>query len=171
MILKITLIICLVWMFYQDIRFRAIYWLSFPLLLVLLVTASNNTTGLAEILNNTVFNLLILIIQFVFVSAGLSLKYKRMVNITTDHIGWGDLLFLLVITVYFSPANYFLFYVSSLIAVLLVSLPGLINATKEFKIPLAGLQAIFLAMILLLNWMGVIPSLTNDNWIIDRLVL
>jgi len=168
MILKISLLSCLMWMFYQDMRFRAIYWISFPLMTILLIMCMPEHLQLRELLRNTISNLFILLIQIFFVSVWFSVKNGRVINITDSHIGWGDLLFLISLAFYLSPGNYFLFYVSSLVLVLLISFPSLIKGQNDVKIPLAGLQSLFLGILLTLIWTDLIPDLTKDNWIIDR---
>lgn len=168
MILKISLLSCLIWMFYQDMRFRAIYWICFPVTTLLLIMCLPEYLQLKELFSNTITNLLILLVQIFFVSVWVSLKNRRIINITDSHIGWGDLLFLIAAAFYFSPANYFLFYVSSLVLVLFISLPSLIKRRGQVEIPLAGLQALFLGILLTLIWTNLIPDLTEDKWIIDR---
>lgn len=168
MILKISLLSCLIWMFYQDMCFRAIYWISFPVMTLLLIMCLPERLQLTEFLSNVSVNLFILFLQLFFVSAWFSVKNGRIINITNSHIGWGDLLFLISAAFYLSPGNYFLFYVSSLVLVLLLFLPALMKMQNDVKIPLAGLQALFLGILLTLIWTDLIPDLTKDNWIIDR---
>jgi len=73
--------------------------------------------------------------------------------ITDDLIGWGDILFLVVIVVYLPFVNYVIFYICSLIAVLLIWLIWQSVADVKSKfIPLAGLQSILLAVYLFFSW-------------------
>lgn len=87
--------------------------------------------------------------------------------LTSGYLGWGDVLFLLAISFYFSPFNYILFYVLSLLIVLIYTvITGLIdNKGKQLEIPLAGLQALILCMILILSIFYPNVILYDDTWI------
>jgi hypothetical protein len=77
------------------------------------------------------------------------LKHKKWINMTDQYIGWGDVLFMLAIVPLFSPLSYMLFYVTSLLmTIILVLIAQLIHKRMTF-IPLAGIQACCLIVLLL----------------------
>src|SRR5687767_2383089 len=115
MLLKISIIMTLLYLFYQDWKYRAVYWYVFPVLFCLLSVHSLQGLTFNQLIIHSAYNLGFLLIQLVLLSLYFSVKHKRLVNITHEFLGWGDVLFLLCITCAFSPFNYLLFYVSSLI--------------------------------------------------------
>lgn len=170
MALKISLIIGLLTIFYQDMRYRAVYWLIFPFLLVVLVILSLEKNTYSDLIFHSSLNVGFLIAQFLFLTAYFSLKKRSWVNITSGYLGWGDILFLISVAFYLSPGNYLVFYISSLMIVLLVSLLKMsISKEEESKIPLAGLQALLFALLVITDWMLESFTITNDSWILTYL--
>jgi hypothetical protein len=93
-------------------------------------------------------NLLILVFILTFVSLYFILKYRRLVFIFDTHIGWGDIVFFVTLSLLFSPVNFLSFFVFSLILSLLVAI--VMRLSKNSKnIPLAGLLATLLVPVLL----------------------
>lgn len=170
MLMKASLIIGLVLIFYQDIRYRAVYWIAFPFLLSVLLILSVEQNTYSDLLFHSGLNVAFLLVQFLFLTAYFSLKKRCWVNITSGYLGWGDILFLISVAFYLSPGNYLVFYISSLTIVLLVSLLKMAISKKENnKIPLAGLQALLFAMIVIADWMLESFAITNDAWILSYL--
>ncbi len=95
----------------------------------------------------------------------MSVKNKKIVNILHQHIGLGDLLFFVVLCLAFSPGNFIIFYIFSLIATLV----GCILYIKVFskkmmdEIPLAGGMASILVIVLLVNKMVIHMNLYDDT--------
>ncbi|WP_124582128.1 hypothetical protein [Pedobacter sp. KBW06] len=148
-------------------RYRAVYWICFPILAILLFGLKYSLTGLWDALTETGYGLLFLLIQLLFLWVYFSVKNRKVVNLTNDYLGWGDILFLIVITFYLSPGNYVLFYIGSLILVLLYSIGmGGLQAKKSNKhIPLAGLQAMLLALLMITDYFFKAFTLYSDGWI------
>lgn len=167
MLLNSLLLVLLLFLFYQDMRYRAVYWILFPSLLIVVIILSVRSLGIVSVLLNTVYNLGFIFIQLFLVSLYFSLKEKKLVNITREHLGWGDVLFLLCVSFYFSPANYVIFYISSLF---LIALTALLlvrgNSRKVLKVPLAGLQSLFFMLLWLADWFIASFSLVNDDWLL-----
>lgn len=160
----------MLYLFYQDLRYRAVYWFVFPILFVLLSWYVLQLTAFDEVLINAAFNLGFFLMQLLLLSLYFSLKHKSLVNITRQFLGWGDVLFLVCITVCLSPGNYMVFYIGSLI---LIAIPALIvnKSTSQQKIPLAGLQALLFAGTLIADWCSPAINLNSDNWILNYLNL
>jgi hypothetical protein len=159
----ILLFAVLIFMAWQDFKFRAIYWWLFVLVFMLLGQIKLSQSNWQVLLNDWVANVAFLALQILCLSVYFSCKERRWVNIFKQHLGLGDLLFLFSITCYFSFFNYILFYVMSLLVCLLLSL--LINvysANFKAKIPLAGMQAIVLCVALVLSLLPTPLTLTSD---------
>ncbi|TQM50853.1 hypothetical protein BDE36_2617 [Arcticibacter tournemirensis] len=172
MLIKTLLMTCLLFIFYQDMRYRAVSWFAFPLLLVLLVYISAGSAPVESLLMDRVFNLSFLLLQLGILTVYFSVKQRKIVNITRGLLGWGDILFLLCLAFYLSPVNYVVFYVGSLIVALLISLLSLMkNEPAKNKVPLAGVQALLFAGLALADWNSTLFNLTSDNWYLNFITL
>lgn len=120
----------------------------------------NSWTMIAD----AVWNLAFLLVQFMCLSFYFRVKYMRWTNLTREHIGWGDILFLLCLGFYLPPINYLFFYLLSLVGVLFVSVCIMVLRRGQWKIPLAGLQAMLLAMVILTNVNGSGVDLNDMDW-------
>jgi len=150
---RIAILALLALVFAQDMRSRAVYWLLFPVLTALFIVLAGFSVA-------AVINIVFLLVQFLLVSAYFSIKKRRWVNVMKGLLGWGDMLFLLSIAFYLSVLNFVFFYIASLLFVLLV-------AAKRYKhIPLAGLQALLLAALLITDWWIRPFNLTSDDWLL-----
>lgn len=166
LLLQLFTLICLGFICYQDIRYRAVYWICFPVLCVLLFFLKENHSGIKDSLTDTVYGMLFFGAQLLLLWIYFSIKHKKSVNITRQYLGWGDILFLIVITFYLSPVNYILFYVGSLILVLIYTLTRQFLIQKDNpEIPLAGLQALLLGIALIFSLIQPHLQLYNDTWI------
>ena len=158
---------CLLFLFYQDLRYRAVYWLIFPVLLALLVGVTLGESLGREILISSSLNLAFLMLQLMLLTIYFSMKNKKWVNITKDYLGWGDILFLLTVAFFLSPMNYLFFYIGSLSLVLLFTLATIGNNNKH-RIPLAGLQSLLFAALLLIDWNLSSLNLQSDEWLLKQ---
>jgi hypothetical protein len=164
--LQIIAVVVLASIFIQDLLYRKVNLVFFPLLAIVLIVL-NVQTGMslkesgALILLNTSF----LAIQFLLVSVYFSVKLNKWTNITTELLGWGDILFLTTAGCYLSFVPFIIFYIFSigLILVLWLMLKW-IFAIKTKYIPLAGFQAAMLCVLLIADWKG-----WNNHWI-DNLI-
>lgn len=158
--IKLSTILLLTLMTYQDIRYRAITWYAFPLLAVSLFVLNKNLTFL-EVIVNLGF------VAFNYISATLMISFRhgRLINLLKSHIGPGDILLLVSLAFYFSPINFFAFYFLSL---LLISLgAGIYIKLKDlahFTVPLAGLQSALLGC-LILSSLTIGISFNNISWL------
>jgi hypothetical protein len=162
--IKILLIFNLLFILVQDIKFRAVYWWLFPLLLILCL-GYNYWSHDHFLLHNIGYNLVFLIIVFSSLTLYFSVKNGRIVSLNKDYLGLGDILFLVAISAIFSPFNFCLFVVFSSMLVLIIAL---IYPSWRNNIPLAGLQALFLCLILLFDQH--IIQISSDQWIMYQLI-
>jgi len=132
---------------YEDFKFRAIHW--YWLVLILMIGFWHFDFHLEQ----SLINLSLLLIQFLVLTCYFSFKEKKWINITDKYLGLGDLLFFIPLALFFSPVNFLLFFVGSIIGTLMLML-CLKIVTKQIleTIPLAGFQSIFLLLWLWIGW-------------------
>jgi len=149
-ILLISLLIAVV---IQDFKNKAISWFLIPLLFVGFSIKALLTIEVEEFISYSLINLLLVSINLLGVTILISMKEKKMTNILNTHLGLGDVLFFVVLTVVFSPINFVLFYLLS-IATTAIIYGGImwLNAPKEkMLIPLAGAMSIPLISLLFIE--------------------
>jgi hypothetical protein len=168
-LVKIAILALLALIFFQDIRSRSVLWVLFPVLVVLLMILNFAQHRLfADARYTVLINIGFLSLQFLIVSAYFSIKNGHWINITADLLGWGDILFLLSIAFYLSVLNFLLFYIVSLVGVLLSWLAWLaLSPGKDKHIPLAGLQALLFGLFLTTAWWIKPVNLTSDDWLLQ----
>lgn len=152
----------------QDFKFRAVFWWLFPLLFLALGLLTNDRIGASQTTTNLFTNIGFVFLQLMLLSIYFSVKERRLVNIFAHHFGVGDLLFLLSVTVYFSLFNYILFYVTSLVMVIVFTLilNQLVKKTNP-KIPLAGEQALLLVLFMAIDWLNSTINFSTDLWVVN----
>lgn len=170
-ILQAGILIALLGMAYQDFRHRGIYWWMFPIVSILLTWNTLQLVSLETMVNAIIKSSLFLAIQLIILTAYLSIKQKQLVNILTGSFGLGDLLFLVALTMGLSFLNYVAFYIISLLLVIIFSLFTIKRSNMEgYKIPLAGYQAIFFAILLMMEWLVPTRLLYADDFLTHLLV-
>ena len=129
---------------YQDFKYRAISWwvlvpsFIYPYLL---------PVSLHEILTNALFLLVQLTLTFLY----FKIKGINLSQFLQNYLGIGDVLFFFVLVGYFSTINYILFFnISLLFSLLIYYFYRLFYKKSNNIIPLAGLQALCLSMVLIL---------------------
>lgn len=164
----LTILMTCLFISVQDFKFRAVYWWLFPLLFFALGLLTYDRTGANQITTNLFANFGFVSLQIALLSIYFSVKERRLVNIFVHHFGIGDLLFLLSVTVYFSLFNYILFYVTSLIMVIVFTLilNQLVKKTNP-KIPLAGEQALLLVLFMAVDWFSSTINFITDFWVVN----
>ena len=164
--LQLLIVFFLAFIFYQDLKYRAVYWICFPLLALFLLVSKYLLIGLEQTLLDAGIGLLFMGSQLLLLWGYFSIKNGKAINLSKSHLGWGDVLFLLTIVCYLSPANYIIFYVFSLILVLLYTLIfRLLNSKHNEQIPLAGLQAALLGITMLITYFTPGFNVYDDSWI------
>lgn len=150
MILTGAILLVLCTIAYQDFKYRAVYWICFPLLAVLFSGCKISAVGFAGLFTDLIFTGGFLLLQLVVLWLYFYVKYRKSVNLTDGYLGWGDILFLLAVCFYLSPVNYILFYVVSLIVSIgYALLARSLVKNEELTIPLAGIQALLFVFLLI----------------------
>lgn len=158
----------LVGVIFQDFKSRQIYWFWPPLLFAVFFMESYQRLSFNELLQNIGINSLFIVVNLLMVSLYFSAKERKWINIFKQHFGWGDFLFLLAITPIFSPLNFVLFFVISLILIgllhaILITFGQLVITT----VPLAGWLSVLLVIALLLNAFLFNINPLNDDLLIN----
>ena len=150
---------------YQDYKYRAVTWLVFPLMSIVFLYYSLIKTSFELFLTSSFINFFFVGFQLLSITAYFSIKELKLVNISKGYLGLGDILFLLNLCLIFSPINFIVFYLGTLILVIILFLLCRIARLGSFeKIPLAGIQALCLLVLLLVTKVKTV-SLTDDLWI------
>ncbi len=170
LVLKLGLLVILLLIFYQDLRFQAVSWIFFLLGFLINSVLAVKSLSFPDILLNMVIILLFIFFQLAIIYLFSWVKFKKRINIFSSVFGLGDLLFLIMILPVFSPLNFILFFIVSLVFTLLVfvALKGF-NLLKIKKVPLAGLQSLFLFLVILFQ-IFIKFSLYNDYYILQYFV-
>lgn len=148
---NIITFILLVIIFYQDIKSRMIYWFL-PVLIFTIPFCDVyifNKSRLQLLFKITSINLLIAVFLFVFLYLYILYRYDRK-GVKVRFLGLGDVMFILALTSWFNDQSFVLFLLWSFTFSLLIStIFILFNVWKSDKIPLAGLQSVFMIFYLI----------------------
>lgn len=137
------LIVLLMIIFFQDLKFRAIH-IVLPVILGALGIYLFLERGLQ--LQIVLYNIIFLALTFLGLFLYLSLKNRSVTNILSA-VGMGDLLFFLAITPFFSTSNFILFFIGGMVFTIIIH-SILIKFTTHFElIPLAGFVALFMILL------------------------
>ena len=155
---------------YQDFKFRAVSWIVFPILgAIASALGLMHVTG-AELLDSAIVNLGFVGLIFGGLTLYFSIKERALVNIINKYIGIADLLLLIVIALLFSPVNFIMYYVTSLVLITMGSVVYLlIKKDMKAEIPLAGAFSIVLIVCLAYAGFTGDISLYDDGFVIELL--
>lgn len=160
-------IFLLVLVVYQDYKFKAISWFVFPLLFCVFLYGSLSYLSPTDLVNNFLIISVFLLLQGLLITLWFSFRQQKLINILRQYLGIGDVLFIVCMAVFFSPLNFLLFYVGSLLLIVLLTvLYKAFNGVQTPLIPLAGLQAAMLLLLILFNNIYSIVTFTSDMWLI-----
>lgn len=119
-----------------------------------------------SLLNNISINITFIILQLLLSTIYFSIKEKQFINIIDTYIGLGDIAFLILLCLLFSPSNLIAFYIVSLfVSLALYFVYMSINKNANKTVPLAGLMAIVLIGIYILKYSFVDFSFQGDQLI------
>lgn len=133
--------------FWQDLRERAVYWLLFPALFVLGFIRYYSI----EMMEQWGFSLLLFLFLMGALSVYLTLKNGKWINITKGFFSWGDILFLLASIPFFLSFNYLYFFTFGTMVTLLFHVLSR-TIKKSETIPYAGYMSVVLAVTLIMGW-------------------
>ncbi|WP_281239376.1 prepilin peptidase [Flavobacterium praedii] len=156
-IIFIGLLLCLLVLFFQDWKYRAIH-VVLPILIFLssyfIIKQENKLSNKIMILNLCFF-----LITLSILTLYMSLKNKCFLNPFENYFGLGDLLFYISIAPLFNLKNYVLFFILSMIFAICLQFT-LRKKMKHNTVPLAGFSALFLFIILAMDGLLSIPKIS-----------
>lgn len=168
---NISVIVLLLAITFQDFKQRQISWFLIPLLFIALVIKSLSIINLKELAQYTAINFSFIAIQLLLLTLYMSIKNKKFTNIIDSYLGLGDILFFVTICACFSPINFIVFYLVSIIFTLIgFVFYRAIYKSKETEIPLAGSMSFLLVVVIILNYVFDKWSFYNDNFLIDYFI-
>ena len=148
MIFTVLLCLNLLFITYQDFKERKVYLINLLITLILIsfyhyLNSYSTYSYLYTILLNCVFLSIIFLVLYLY-------TVLRIKEIFLKTIGLGDIIFFIILAIGFPTLSFLIIFSSSLIFsfILFIFLkPRLTNKT----VPLAGLQSLFLVIVVLLN--------------------
>lgn len=150
-LLIVVLFACLLLLVYQDFKLRQISALL-PAV-IFLVLAKLNVLSPKLFRQVLMVNVALLCLIVTLLTIYLSLKTRSFINPFKSYLGLGDFLFYISLCPLFTSINYLSFFVFSLLFSLLLY-KWFRSVFKKDGVPLAGLTALFLLLILVLdNWL------------------
>ena len=154
MLVKIALLVVLIFIAYQDFRYREIHFVLFLLLSIFFFIDGNTYIAISKYLLNILYNMIFVLAQFLFVYIFYAIRGYGIKSLVIDIIGIGDILFIFILSLAFPWQSFFLYYVGGLIFALSVWLllkhSGII---KSKFIPFAGLLSLYCALLLIFEFL------------------
>lgn len=149
-LINFCLLLLLLTVVLQDFKHRLISWPLIPLLFMCFFAHGLINTSMPELLRFALFNSTFIILQLLLLTLYVSIKQKKVINIINSSLGLGDVLFLAVITIAFSPINFILFYLIALVFTLIsYRIYIAIHSSASKEIPLAGIMSVAMMILIL----------------------
>jgi len=137
----------------EDFKDRAIWWGWIPVLIITSLGIAISEISLSTLSYFFGMNILFIVLQLILATCWFSIKKRRFINLTKQYLGLGDILFLIPLCLLFSPVNFIIFYMISLIVILIFFMTlNVIIDDKIKTIPLAGAIAICFIAGSLFSW-------------------
>ncbi|MEM9143443.1 MAG: hypothetical protein AAGA86_10685 [Bacteroidota bacterium] len=156
LLFKIGAIVCCAIIAVQDVKERAVQWIWFPLLGLVLSLLYLQNTPLEHYLLFALTNALL--VSLILVLLALYTKYIAKKTFMNVSFGLGDLLFFYAFALGFPTFTFVLLFVAAILFSFLVFL--LKSPRKEGgTVPLAGLMGVFLIGVFLISCIPNMPSL------------
>ncbi len=136
--------------FYQDVKYRAVSWILFPVIGILLFIQGAFKQNLVSYLLNVFTGSILILILITSLFVVMRIRKKVSDKFFDEAIGWGDVLMFLIFCFAFSPFNLILFLTFSLVISLIVFVPVQMYIYEEkVKIPLAGIQGLLYTLLII----------------------
>ncbi|MGN7787298.1 prepilin peptidase [Niabella sp. 22666] len=136
---------------YTDFKERAVpVYLFIGLLVICFITTVLQTdmaTAFLQLAINTGLIMLLLVALLIYYR----LRQSSLKEVINQKLGIGDMAFWIAIAPLFSVVNFMLFFISSLLVVLLIMIVRIALKKRVALIPLAGYQAAVLVVIIIIN--------------------
>lgn len=152
----------LLWVLFEDIRFRAVHWPLFPLGFGLILLYRILGASYPDLIYSTLYNFFFLLLNMSVLYLVFRWKGYGVKEILNSFIGLGDLLFFLGLCLALPFPLFPAFFILSLILSLLT---GIIWFKKQ-SIPLAGLQALFLMAVLVYEYSAGLDLNSMILWLV-----
>jgi len=156
---------------YQDFRSRSVYWFFYPMLaggFIWLRSLGRFSTFEVDLL----INLVVIFVRLALLTIVLSLKGRQIIRVWKGVLGWGDILFFVTLAFYLSILNFIVFDISSLLITLLCwKVYKSFHKNVHDRIPLAGIQAVLLILLLIADWCWLHVNIGSDDWTLKYLLL
>lgn len=167
-ILQIVLILIFLLIFYQDIKHREVTWFLFLFIFFISFLIAYTRLPIRVIIIYNLINLLLVSTILLSTTLYFSIRKKRLLNIVNKQIGLGDIVFFYSVIPLFSPLNFTLFFIISLLfsLVLHISFKKTYNTNHTSLIPLAGYMSIFSILAFISSFLGV--NLYDDMKLIQN---
>ena len=147
-ILILSLLLCLLFIFLQDWKYREIH-IALPFFIYILSVAVIKLP-IKLTLQNSAVNIIFFFVVFTVMVVYMSVKNKKLINPFQNYFGLGDVLFYCSITPFFEIKNFILFFISSMIFAIILQVIS--NKNKTTTVPLAGFSALLLVMCIITNF-------------------
>jgi hypothetical protein len=167
---KLCTILFLLIVFVEDLKLRAVHWSMFPALFMLMGVPAFLGQPKHDWYGSIAFNLGFLLLQGGAALALVMLRRQRWSNPFNTLIGMGDVYFLIIAAIGLSTEHFLPFYLSGL-ALCLVGYGLLVwfEPGTERTVPTAGFLALYLACLVALEQVGVLPTLHTGSFAHDLL--
>ena len=150
MLIKIPALAVLIWIAYQDFRYREIPMALFLLIFIFFFIDGQSNMPFLKYLLNVFYNMIFVSVQLVFVYIFYAIRGYGFKSLIADIIGTGDIVFIFILSLAFPWQSFFLYYVGGLLFSLLIWLFFRhLGINKNKFIPLAGLLSIYCALFLI----------------------
>ncbi|MCB2411154.1 hypothetical protein [Hymenobacter lucidus] len=163
--LEVSVVLLLLAVLVQDWRWRGVYWYLFPALALLALSSRLLTQPLLTVAIEFACSAGFLAVHLAAVAGYVWLRFRPATWQWQAYLGLGDILFWGCAALWFSPLVFVLyFFTSLLVSLAIVGLARLWQGTTgNTHIPLAGLQAGYMALLLVCSWIWPLPFLTEDG--------
>jgi len=164
--LEFLLTLFLLLLIFQDFKTREVsVWLLIGVFLcntVIFLTSND----LKEVFHFFYINVLFLLFLLFTLTIYISIKEKKLVIITHNYLGWGDIIFIFTLTLCFSTVNFIAYLVFSFLFTLVAyTVLKVIKPNIKKEVPLAGFLAITLILLYIYKWINPCSPFYNEYWL------
>jgi hypothetical protein len=151
--LDLMLVVILGILTWQDFRLRRISVAAILVLAALVITRRLQGVSQTELLNQFLLNIAFIILQLALLSFYWIVRRKPLKSLFDQGLGFGDILFFVIMSLAFSTERFIMFFMAGLILSLLsYGSYLLLSKDKDKSTPLAGLLSFFGLLGILLSY-------------------
>lgn len=154
MIAAVLATCCLLGIAYEDFKNRSVYIYWFVGLFISLLWMVLETGSFDQVASRFAINMVFCTVQLALLNAYFCLKERKWIWIFDRYLGWGDVVFIGCVALLWNLPGFIIFTIGSIIFALLIYVIGMRN--RATTVPLAGLQAVFLIILLFLEWINLL---------------